>query len=132
MEGVLIKVAAFVAIIVCWLLRWAIELDRKAPWRGCIENRVHVHAAVLGGACIRRCPVHAAASCVLVPIGLACAFVPYAAAAIASRRCERADRVFYMLNMCGFNIGCLRCHYVQALFSSKWPLRYACSMQEMP
>lgn len=47
----------------CWLLCWAIELVRKAPWRGCIENRVHVHVAVLGGACVRKRPVHAAASC---------------------------------------------------------------------
>lgn len=104
MEGVLIKVAAFVAIIVAGYCAGR-RTRSESALRGCIENRVHVHAAVLGGACVRKCPVHAAFLC-LFPIGLACAFVPYVVAAIVSRRCERGDRVFYMLNICGFNIGC--------------------------
>ena len=71
---------------------------------------------MLGGACVRSAQF-TPQLLVLVPIGLACAFVPYVVAAIVSRRCERGDRVFYMLNICGFNIGCFALPYVQALFS---------------
>ena len=116
MEGVLIKVAAFVAIIVAGYCTGRSNSFGKRP--GEVVSKI-VFTFTLPCSV-----VHAFGSAqftpqllVLVPIGLACAFVPYVVAAIVSRRCERGDRVFYMLNICGFNIGCFALPYVQALFS---------------
>lgn len=118
MEGVLIKVAAFVAIIVAGYCAGRSNSFGKRP--GEVVSKI-VFTFTLPCSV-----VHAFGSAqftpqllVLVPIGLACAFVPYVVAAIVSRRCERGDRVFYMLNICGFNIGCFALPYVQALFSSE-------------
>ena len=115
MEGVLIKVAAFVAIIVAGYCAGRSNSFGKRP--GEVVSKI-VFTFTLPCSV-----VHAFGSAqftpqllVLVPIGLACAFVPYVVAAIVSRRCERGDRVFYMLNICGFNIGCFALPYVQALF----------------
>lgn len=116
MEGVLIKVAAFVAIIVAGYFAGRSGSFGKRP--GEVVSKI-VFTFTLPCSV-----VHAFGSAqftpqllVLVPLGLACAFIPYAVAAIASRRCERSDRIFYMLNICGFNIGCFALPYVQALFS---------------
>ena len=116
MEGVLIKVAAFVAIIVVGYCAGRSNSFGKRP--GEVVSKI-VFTFTLPCSV-----VHAFGSAqftpqllVLVPIGLACAFVPYVVAAIVSRRCKRGDRVFYMLNICGFNIGCFALPYVQALFS---------------
>ena len=112
MEGVLIKVAAFVAIIVAGYCAGRSNSFGKRP--GEVVSKI-VFTFTLPCSV-----VHAFGSAqftpqllVLVPIGLACAFVPYAVAAIVSRRCERGDRVFYMLNICGFNIGCFALHVVR-------------------
>lgn len=116
MEGVLIKVAAFVAIIFAGYFAGRSGSFGKRP--GEVVSKI-VFTFTLPCSV-----VHAFGSAqltpqllVLVPVGLACAFVPYVVAAIVSRRCERDDRVFYMLNICGFNIGCFALPYVQALFS---------------
>lgn len=116
MEGVLIKISAFVAIIIAGYM---------AGRSGAIGQRPgEVVSKIVFTFTLPCSVVHAFGSAqftpqllLLVPVGLACAFIPYAAAAIVSRRCERADRVFYMLNICGFNIGCFALPYVQALFS---------------
>ncbi len=115
MEGVLIKVSAFVTIIVAGYLVGRSGALGQRP--GEVVSKI-VFTFTLPCAV-----VHAFGSAqfnpstlMLVPMGLACAFIPYAVAALASRKCERADRVFYMLNICGFNIGCFALPYVQALF----------------
>ena len=56
---------------------------------------------------------------ILVPLGLACALIPFLAVLGLTRRSERRDRVFYLLNCCGFNIGCFCLPFVQTLFPAQ-------------
>ncbi len=56
---------------------------------------------------------------VLVPLGLACALIPYGITLALTHRSERRDRVFYLLNSCGFNIGCFCLPFVQTLFPAQ-------------
>lgn len=53
----------------------------------------------------------------LVPLGFACAFGAYLVALMLTLRTERKTRIFYLLNSCGFNIGCFALPFVQAIFS---------------
>mgnify|MGYP002610672274 CR=1 FL=1 len=52
----------------------------------------------------------------LIPAGFICTFVPYAIAFIASRNSSREDRILYLMNMSGFNIGSFGLPFVQTFF----------------
>lgn len=43
-------------------------------------------------------------------------FVAYGAMYLATRGCEHAARVYYLCNICGYNIGCFALPFVQAFF----------------
>ncbi len=43
-------------------------------------------------------------------------FAAYFAMLLATRRSERATRVYYLCNICGYNIGCFALPFVQAFF----------------
>lgn len=43
-------------------------------------------------------------------------FVAYGAMLVATRHSERAARVYYLCNICGYNIGCFALPFVQAIF----------------
>ena len=53
----------------------------------------------------------------LVPLGFACAFGAYLVTLALTAKSDRQPRMFYLLNSCGFNIGCFALPFVQALFS---------------
>lgn len=53
----------------------------------------------------------------LVPLGFTCAFGAYLVTLAITCRSKRGARVFYLLNSCGFNIGCFALPFVQAVFS---------------
>ena len=52
----------------------------------------------------------------LIPVGFICTFVPYAIAFIASRNASREDRILYLMNISGFNIGSFGLPFVQTFF----------------
>lgn len=116
METVLIKVAAFVTIII---------VGYFAGRSGILGQRPEQVVSKIVFTFTLPCSVvHAFGSAeftpsllLLVPVGLACAVIPYAVAFLATRNSNRRDRVFYLLNICGFNIGCFALPYVQSLFS---------------
>lgn len=49
----------------------------------------------------------------LVPLGFGAYLVTFA----ITPRAKRSDRAFYLLNACGFNLGCFALPFVQAIFS---------------
>lgn len=116
METVLIKVAAFITIII---------VGYFAGRSGILGQRPEQVVSKIVFTFTLPCSVvHAFGSAeftpsllLLVPVGLACAVIPYAVAFLATRNSNRRDRVFYLLNICGFNIGCFALPYVQSLFS---------------
>ncbi len=50
---------------------------------------------------------------VIVPLGIAANAASFLLAFVFSRRMERADRVFYMMNVPGYNIGCATLPFAQ-------------------
>lgn len=50
---------------------------------------------------------------VIVPLGIAANAAAFLLAFVFSRRMERADRVFYMMNVPGYNIGCATLPFAQ-------------------
>ena len=115
MEGALIKVAAFVAIIIAGYLAGRSGSFGANP--GTTVSKI-VFTFTLPCAV-----VHAFGAAdftpqllLLVPLGLFCALAAYGVTFVLTRRSERRDRVFYLLNSCGFNIGCFALPFVQAVF----------------
>lgn len=53
----------------------------------------------------------------LVPLGFVFAFGAYLVTFAITPRTKREDRTFYLLNGCGFNLGCFALPFVQAIFS---------------
>ena len=53
----------------------------------------------------------------LVPLGFVFAFGAYLVTFAITTRTNREDRAFYLLNGCGFNLGCFALPFVQAIFS---------------
>lgn len=115
MEEALIKVAAFVCTIVAGYLAGRSGKLGQAP--GAVLSKI-VFTFTLPCAV-----VHAFGSAdftpallLLVPLGLAFALGAYGVTLLITRRCERTDRVFFLLSSCGFNIGCFALPFVQAVF----------------
>ena len=52
----------------------------------------------------------------LVVVAAAFNFAAYGAMLVATRHSEHASRVFYLCNICGYNIGCFALPFVQAFF----------------
>lgn len=50
---------------------------------------------------------------IIVPMGLGCCLAAFFLAMVYSRRMSREDRVFYMLNVPGYNIGCATLPFAQ-------------------
>ena len=118
MEEVMLKVAAFVAIIVAGHLAGRSRTLGPRPEQ-CVSKIVFTFTLPCA-------IVHAFGAAefthdllILVPLGLACALIPYLAVLGLTRRSERRDRVFYLLNCCGFNIGCFCLPFVQTLFPAQ-------------
>ena len=102
MEDVMVKVAAFVAIILAGYLAGRTHMLGSKPEQ-CVSKIVFTFTLPCA-------IVHAFGAAqfthdmlVLVPLGLACALIPYGITLVLTRRSERRDRVFYLLNSCGFN-----------------------------
>ncbi len=53
---------------------------------------------------------------ILVPIGVLCTLGPYLLTLLCTRSSRRDDRILYLLNLCGFNIGSFGLPLVQAFF----------------
>lgn len=118
MEDVMLKVAAFVAIIAAGYLAGRTHILGPKP-ELCVSKIVFTFTLPCA-------IVHAFGAAqfthdllVLIPLGLACALVPYGITLLITRRCERRDRVFYLLNSCGFNIGCFCLPFAQTLFPAQ-------------
>ena len=118
MEDVMVKVAAFVAIILAGYLAGRMHILGSKPEQ-CVSKIVFTFTLPCA-------IVHAFGAAqfthdmlVLVPLGLACALIPYGITLALTRRSERRDRVFYLLNSCGFNIGCFCLPFVQTLFPAQ-------------
>ena len=99
----MLKVAAFVAIIVAGHLAGRSRTLGPRPEQ-CVSKIVFTFTLPCA-------IVHAFGAAefthdllILVPLGLACALIPYLAVLGLTRRSERRDRVFYLLNCCGFDI----------------------------
>ncbi len=114
----MLKVAAFVAIIVAGHLAGRSRTLGPRPEQ-CVSKIVFTFTLPCA-------IVHAFGAAefthdllILVPLGLACALIPYLAVLGLTRRSERRDRVFYLLNCCGFNIGCFCLPFVQTLFPAQ-------------
>ena len=52
----------------------------------------------------------------LVPLGVVCTMGPYLLSLVFSRNAEREDRILYLMNISGFNIGSFGLPFVQAFF----------------
>lgn len=118
MEDVMLKVAAFVAIIAAGYLAGRSHILGPKP-EVCVSKMVFTFTLPCA-------IVHAFGAAqfthdmlILIPLGLACALIPYGITLLLTRRTERRDRVFYLLNSCGFNIGCFCLPFVQALFPAQ-------------
>ena len=116
MESVAVKVAAFVAIICAGYLAGRSGKFGTKP--GATISKI-VFTFTLPCAVI-----HAFGSADftpdmlwLIPLGLACAVVPYFITLLITRDKTRVERVFFLLTSCGFNIGCFALPFVQSLFS---------------
>ena len=116
MEGALIKVLAFVCAIVAGYLMGHGGKLGSTP--GTFVSNI-VFTITLPCAII-----HAFGAAdftydllLLVPLGFVCAFGAYLVALVLTLRTERKARIFYLLNSCGFNIGCFALPFVQAIFS---------------
>ena len=112
---VLIKVAAFVSIIVAGY--YAGRSGKLGRGTGNVLSKI-VFNLTLPCAVI-----HAFGSAEftldllwLFVVAAAFNFVAYFAMFIATRRSERAARVYYLCNICGYNIGCFALPFVQAFF----------------
>lgn len=64
----------------------------------------------------------------LVPLGFAFAFGAYLVTFAITPRTNREDRAFYLLNGCGFNLGCFALPFVQAIFSPTMAVQPASTM----
>lgn len=119
METALIKVFAFVCIIIAgyWMGHTG-KLGQHAR-RVRVEDRVHVHAALRGAARVRRCRLLAGDAAARA-LGFAFAFGAYLVAFAITPRAKRSERAFYLLNACGFNLGCFALPFVQAIFSAHY------------
>lgn len=115
MTDVLLKVASFIAIILLGMFanRTGILGQRPANTVSKIVFTFTLPAAI----------VHAFGSADftpqllwLVPLGVVCTMGPWLITLAATRRTEREERVFYLLNIAGFNIGCFALPFVQAFF----------------
>ena len=116
MEGALIKVLAFVCVIAAGYVMGHSGKLGSTP--GAFVSNI-VFTITLPCAII-----HAFGAAdftydllLLVPLGFMCAFGAYLIALTFTIRSERKTRTFYLLNSCGFNIGCFALPFVQALFS---------------
>ena len=116
MEGALIKVLAFVCVIAAGYVMGHSGKLGSTP--GAFVSNI-VFTITLPCAII-----HAFGAAdftydllLLVPLGFMCAFGAYLIALTFTIRSERKTRIFYLLNSCGFNIGCFALPFVQALFS---------------
>lgn len=115
MDLVLIKVSSFLSIIIAGVLA-----GRSAKVG---KNTGEALSAIVFNFTLPAAIIHAFGSAdftprmlLLVPLGLACTVMPYLVTFIATRKLDRADRVLYLMNMSGFNIGCFGLPFVQAFF----------------
>lgn len=116
MENALINVAAYVAIIIAGFVMGRSGTLGNQP--GAMVSKI-VFTFTLPCAVI-----HAFGSAdftpqllLLVPLGFACAVSAYFVTLAITRKRGHNDRLFFLLNGCGFNIGCFVLPFVQAIFS---------------
>ena len=116
METALIKVFAFVCIIIAGY--WMGHTGKLGNMPGEFVSKI-VFTFTLPCAVL-----HAFGAAdfspemlLLVPLGFAFAFGAYLVTFVITPRAKRSDRAFYLLNACGFNLGCFALPFVQAIFS---------------
>ena len=116
METALIKVLAFVCIIVAGY--WMGHTGKLGNMPGEFVSKI-VFTFTLPCAVL-----HAFGAAdfspqmlLLVPLGFVFAFGAYLVTFAITPRTKREDRTFYLLNGCGFNLGCFALPFVQAIFS---------------
>lgn len=115
MDLVLIKVSSFAAIIIVGML--AGRSGKLGKGTGEAISKI-VFNFTLPAAI-----VHAFGSAdftpqmlMLVPLGICCTFGPYLLTLLFSRRSSHEDRVLYLMNVSGLNIGSFGLPFVQAFF----------------
>lgn len=115
MVDVLIKVAAFVSIVVAGY--YAGRSGKLGRGTGNVLSKI-VFNLTLPCAVI-----HAFGAAQFTPdllwlvvVAAAFNFAAYGTMLVATRHNEHASRVFYLCNICGYNIGCFALPFVQALF----------------
>ena len=116
METALIKVFAFVCIIIAGY--WMGHTGKLGNMPGEFVSKI-VFTFTLPCAVL-----HAFGAAdfspemlLLVPLGFAFAFGAYLVTFAITPHAKRGDRAFYLLNGCGFNLGCFALPFVQAIFS---------------
>ena len=115
MTTVLIKVAAFVSIVVAGY--YAGRSDKLGRGTGNVLSKIVFNLTL-------PCAVsHAFGAAQITPdllwlvvVAAAFNFAAYGAMLVATRHSEHASRVFYLCNICGYNIGCFALPFVQAFF----------------
>ena len=115
MEDALIKIAAFVA---------AIAVGYIAGRSGKLGSRPGVTVSNLVFNFTLPCAVihafgavdFATSMLLLVPIGFACAFIPYLLTLLITLRRPREERVFFLTGSNSFNIGCFALPFIQTVF----------------
>ena len=115
MDLILIKVCSFLSIILAGILAGrSAKVGRKTG---------EAISAIVFNFTLPAAIIHAFGSAdftpsmlLLVPLGLACTLGPYLITLAATRRLDHDDRILYLMNMSGFNIGCFGLPFVQAFF----------------
>lgn len=115
MSYVLLRVASFVCIIVAGVV---------ASSRGWVGGEAKdAVSKVVFNLTLPCAVIHAFGSAEFSPhmllfvlVGFLGAAIPFALSVVLTRGSERATRLFWILNLCGYNIGCFSLPFVQAFF----------------
>lgn len=115
MNLVLIKVSSFLSIIIAGML---------AGRTGKLGRRTgEAISKIVFNFTLPAAIVHAFGSAnftpdmlLLVPLGLICALCPYLITYVVTRHSSHDDRILYLMNISGFNIGSFGLPFVQAFF----------------
>lgn len=115
MESVFIKVASFVCIILCGIIatRTGKLSSRTGEVLSKIVFTITLPAAIIHAFGAAEFTYHLL---LLVPLGVACTAGPYALIFLATLRSSEQDRLLYLLNGIGYNIGNFALAFVQAFF----------------
>ena len=115
MDFILIKVSSFLSIIIAGII---------AGRSGKLGRRTgEAISTIVFNFTLPAAIIHAFGSAdftprmlLLVPLGVACTLGPYLLTLLATRRSSHDDRILYLMNASGFNIGSFGLPFVQAFF----------------